>query len=265
MIQVRRDMVGYSDKTPPERASYILRRPGGDIDNKRLFNVPGVVLAIAAANLLIYAALIFLPARIAETIALIGAVTPARLLAGPEANGGLTNMLSPLISHMFIHAGLLHLGLNMLWLLAFGAPVARRMRAGDALGSFNAFSRAGLFLTFYFLCGVVGAFGFIAMHTNEITPMVGASGAIFGLFGGLVRFAFNRSTLFGPDNASISPLTSRSVVTWSCFIIVMNLVFGLFGGALAGGASIAWEAHLGGYLFGLLTYPFFERLARSFR
>ena len=52
---------------------------------------------------------------------------------------------------------------------------------------------------------------------------------------------------------------------WSGVVIVMNLAVGMFGGALAGGASIAWEAHIGGYMFGLLTYPFFDRLARALR
>lgn len=251
-------MVGFSGKVP-----YVLRRPGGEIDSKRMFNVPGVLLLIAVSNILIFGALVLLPDRAAITLLNVAAITPKWFLSGPEAHGGWLNMLSPLISHMFIHAGLLHLGLNMLWLLAFGAPVARRMKAGGALQSFSAFARAGLFTSFYLLCGVIGALTFIALHADELIPMVGASGAVSGLLGGLVRFAFNRTTLFGPEYAALSPLTSQSVVVWSVFIIVMNIGFGAFGGALAGGASIAWEAHVGGYLFGLLAYPAFERMARS--
>lgn len=252
------NMVGFSGKVP-----FVLRRPGGEIDHKRLFNVPGVVLLIAALNLFVFAVLVILPFRTANTLINMAAVTPKWFLAGPEAHGGWLNMLSPLISHMFIHAGLMHIALNLLWMLAFGAPVARRMRAGGAAKSFSAFSRAGLFLTFYLLSGVAGALAFIFMHPQDIIPMVGASGAVSGLLGGLVRFAFNRSTLFGPEYASISPLTSQSVLVWSFFIIIINVVFGFFGGALAGGALIAWEAHLGGYFFGLFAYPLFERLARS--
>jgi membrane associated rhomboid family serine protease len=251
-------MVGFSGKVP-----YELRRPGGDIDTKRMFNVPGVLLVIAALNILVFFALVFLPFRTADTLVKIAAVTPKWFLMGPEAHGGWLNMLYPLISHMFIHAGLLHLGLNMLWLLAFGAPVARRMKAGGAIQSFSAFARAGLFTSFYLLCGIAGALTFIALHADEIIPMVGASGAVSGLLGGLVRFAFNKTTLFGPEYAALSPLTAQSVVVWSAFIILMNIGFGVFGGALAGGASIAWEAHVGGYLFGLLAYPAFERMARS--
>ncbi|WP_425409375.1 rhomboid family intramembrane serine protease [Hyphococcus sp.] len=243
----------------------MLRRPGGEIDQKRLLNVPGVVLLIAALNLLVFATIVVLPVRAANTLVNIASVTPRWFLAGAEANGGWLSMLSPLISHMFLHAGLMHIALNLLWLLAFGAPVARRMRAGDALKSFSAFSRASLFMTFYLLCGVAGALLFIYMHPKDLIPMVGASGAVSGLLGGLVRFAFNRSTLFGPEYAAISPLTSQSVIVWSFFIIAMNAGIGLFGGLLTGGAMIAWEAHVGGYLFGLLAYPFFEKLAISMR
>lgn len=105
---------------------------------------------------------------------------------------------------------------------------------------------------------------FTAFHMSEFTLLVGASGGVSGLLGAVVRFAFNRTTLFGPEQASISPLSSSSVLLWSGIVVVMNLVLGVFGAVLTGGASIAWEAHLGGYLFGLLTYPFFERLARAF-
>lgn len=243
----------------------MLRRPGGEIDSNRFFNVPGVVLFIAVLNILVFAALVLLPYRFVDVLVKAGAVTPKWFLAGPEAHGGWLNMLSPLISHMFIHAGIMHVALNLLWMLAFGAPVARRMQTSDAMKSFSAFSRAGLFLTFYLLCGVAGALTFILAHPQEIVPMVGASGAVSGLLGGLVRFAFNRSTLFGPEYAAISPLTSKSVAIWSFFIVAMNVGIGVFAGRLAGGGVIAWEAHVGGYLFGLFSYPMFERLSRAIK
>lgn len=244
---------------------YRLRRPGGEVDSKRLFNVPGVVLAIAALCVLVFGVMYLWPVRVVQIIAYAAALSPQRLLAGPEYNNGWFAMLSPLIGHMFMHASIAHLLFNMLWLLAFGAPVARRMNAEGALQSLSALAAAGVFLTFYLLCGIVGALTFVLFHMNETIPLVGASGGVSGLLGAVVRFAFNRSTLFGPESASISPLTSSSVLIWSAIVIVMNLAVAMFGGALTGGASIAWEAHIGGYLFGLLTYPFFERLVRHQR
>lgn len=253
---------GAEDGKPP---SYILRRPGGEIDRRRIFNVPGAVIGLILFTVAAYFALGFAPRDIGEAIALIAAVSPARFLAGAAVNGGVLSWFSPLVSHIFVHANLTHLVLNCLWLLAFGAPVARRMKTTNSLQSLSAFSRAGIFLSFYVLCGMFGALTYIAMHANDFVYLVGASGAVSGLLGALVRFAFNRSTLFGPDNAAFSPLTSRSVIVWSAVVVFMNIAMGVFGGALAGGATIAWEAHVGGYLFGLLTYPFFERLALSFR
>ncbi len=249
-----------ASETPP----YKLRRPGGDVDSKRLFNVPGVVLAIAGTTILAFLMMFLAPEQAERLIRTVAAVLPPRLLAGPEANGGVLSMLSPLIAHMFVHASLPHLLMNSAFLLAFGAPIARRMKAENALQSFSAFAAASLFLTFYLLSGVVGALTFVAGHTDEITFLVGASGGVSGLLGGVVRFAFNRSTLFGPENATMAPLTAPSVIAWSTVIIVMNVIFGIFGGSLTGGVSVAWEAHIGGYLFGLLTYPFFERVARAF-
>lgn len=247
-----------------EKPTYRLRQPGGEIDRKRLFNVPGVVLVIAGAMILAFMLMFFAPERAARLIETSAAVSPRRLLMGVEGNGGVLSMISPLIAHMFVHASLPHLLFNTLWLLALGTPTARRMKAEYALRSFSAFAASSLFLMFYLLSGIAGALTFVAGHTDEVTLLVGASGGVSGLLGGVVRFAFNRSTLFGPENATISQLTAPSVIAWSAVIIVMNVGVGIFGGGLAGGVNIAWEAHIGGYLFGLLTYPFFERIARAF-
>lgn len=244
---------------------YILRRPGGEVDTRRVFNLPGVVMATALVTIAMFALIFLVPERAVRIIESGAGFSPVRLLAGPEANGGWTRMLSPLVGHMFVHAGVAHLLFNMLWFVAFGAPVARRMGAENALQSFPALSAAGLFLTFYFLCGVVGALTFTLFHMNHFTLLVGASGGVSGLLGAVVRFAFNRTSLFGPEASRFSPLSSPSVLVWTAFIVITNVAVGIYGAALTGGASIAWEAHIGGYLFGLLAYPFFERLARAFR
>ncbi len=245
--------------------SYELRRPGGEINPGRVFNAPGVVLALCLITILFFAFIVFSPDRTARAVGIAGAVFPDRFMAGAEANGGVLRWLSPLTGHMFLHAGIAHLGFNMLWLLALGTPTARRMGADNALKSFSAFAAAGLFMTFYLLSGAVGALAFVATHTASSIPMIGASGGVSGLLGAVVRFAFNRTTLFGPEKAKMSPLFSPVVLTWTALIVVMNILIGVFGGSLAGGGGgIAWEAHLGGYFFGLLAYPLFERLARAF-
>ena len=241
--------------------SYQVHRPQKENTN-RIFNVPGVILLIVGLCVAIYVLTALSPERTARILEWGAGLSPRRFLAGPSVNGGLLAQVSPLISHMFLHAGLMHLGVNMFSLMAFGAPVARRMGAEGAMQNFSAFASASMFATFYFLCGIAGALAFIFLHADEITLLVGASGGISGMFGALVRFAFNRTTLRGPQYAKISPLLDRSVLTWTMFFVVGNVLFGLMGSGFGG--EVAWEAHIGGFLFGLVTYPFFERVARSF-
>ncbi len=248
----------------PEERSYRLRRMGGEVDSNRILNVPGVVLLIAGLTVAAFLFLVFSPPSAAHFIETTMLLSPYHLVAGLKQGDDLLHVLSPLVGHMFAHGGLVHLGMNMIFLLAMGSPIARRMNAEGALQSFSAFAAALVFALFYFLSGVAGALTFVAMHPDSQISLVGASGGVSGLLGGLVRFAFNRSTLFGPETSSISPLTSSVVVSWTIFLIGSNIVMGLFDEELAG-ASIAWEAHVGGYLFGLLTYPLFERLARGAR
>ena len=250
----------------PSEKPYAVRKPPGAGDTRRIFNLPGIVVAIFAVTALVFLLMMFAPTRMARLIEIAGAVSPRRFLAGPSANGGILGMIAPLFSHMLVHASIPHLLFNTLWLFALGSPVARRMGAEGALQSFAAFSRAMLFLSFYALSGAAGALTYIAMHMNEPTFLVGASGGVSGLLGGLVRFAFNRTSMLGPEYSKISPLFSSTVLIWTVTFIALNVAIGVFGDAIpGGGANIAWDAHIGGFLFGLLFYPGFEQAARSIR
>jgi len=114
----------------------------------------------------------------------------------------------------------------------------------------------GLFL----VGGAAGAGLHVALYPDSPTPLVGASGGVSALMGAAIRFALRRPSPFDPEHPPLAPLTDRTVMLFSGVWIVLNLVFGLVPlTPMAEGASIAWEAHLGGYLFGLLTYPLFDR------
>ena len=80
----------------------------------------------------------------------------------------------PLVSHMFLHGGFLHLTVNCLWFLAFGPIVARRY--GTAM-----------FLLFFFVCGVAGALTYLAFNWGSPEPVIGASGGISGLMAAGIR------------------------------------------------------------------------------
>ncbi|MCE3290807.1 MAG: rhomboid family intrarane serine protease [Caulobacter sp.] len=142
---------------------------------------------------------------------------------------------------MFMHAGIAHLIFNLIALSQLGPIVAVRFgRDGRALVTY---------LAFYVLCGLIGDAVYLAIHPAGFVPMIGASGAIFGLWGASARL--------GP-NGSLVPIFSRQVWKQTQGAIVSNLIImaivllpALMSGQFGMG-GIAWEAHLGGYLAGLL-------------
>jgi rhomboid protease GluP len=123
----------------------------------------------------------------------------------------------------FLHAGFSHFLINMITLFSLGDPVIARI--GTAR-----------FLWLYLICLIGGAVGF-ALFSNEIAPMVGASGALFGLAGALLAWEFtarrrNRQRLT-PVYRSLLMLAALNLILWW---------------AMKG--HLAWETHLGGFLAG---------------
>jgi membrane associated rhomboid family serine protease len=142
--------------------------------------------------------------------------------------------LDTLFTHIFLHGGWTHLLMNVGSALAFGPPVARLFGRG-ARG-------AALFLLFFLICGAFGGLGYVATHMEGSGLVVGASGAISGLWGAASR-------LLGQDGR-LAPILGRQVVSQAMVFTVLNILIGLAGGFAQ--LHIAWEAHLAGYLAGLL-------------
>ena len=240
--------------------------------NPPIINAPPVVLYLALAIIAAHVLFLVAPDRLQSFFVWVGAVSPFRVT---HLRGGLIASALPLVGHVFLHAGWMHLLLNCVWLVAFGAPVARMMGAEKGAGQ----RRAALyFLLFFMASGVAGAFAYIAVHPNDATMLIGASGAVSGLLGGLVRFAFRpRQEVIRaliergadgsnrPGSVIWSGLFSRTVISWSVAVVILNLIGGVFAPGLAdANGGIAWEAHLGGYFFGLLAFPYFAQRARDF-
>jgi membrane associated rhomboid family serine protease len=215
--------------------------PGEHPPRERIFNVPVVVLSLLAAMALVHALMtLVLSADQASDFLVLFAFVPAR--------------------YAFIHGNLMHLGFNGVWLLAFGTPVARRF------GPLR-------FLIFFLVSAAVGAAFHLLVHSGERLPMVGASAAISGAMAAAMRFAFQRGGPLGPfrrddDEAAYRvPATSLSVLLREprliVFLIVwfgVNLLFGLGIVTLPGESDmpIAWEAHIGGFLAGLVSFALFD-------
>lgn len=161
------------------------------------------------------------------------AFTPAGLMAGHW---------TPLITALFLHGGWLHLLVNVAFLLAFGAPVAKYL--GLNLPS------ALMFFIFFLVCGVVGSLGYTAFDPRSQQLMVGASGAVAGLMGAASRLVDRRGRL--------GPYRSRTVIVMGLAWVAVNGLVAVFNFAPGmGDAQIAWQAHLAGYAAGLvLIGPF---------
>jgi membrane associated rhomboid family serine protease len=155
-------------------------------------------------------------------------------------------------TYTFLHGGFAHLGVNMIWLAAFGSPLANR------LGTLR-------FLAFFLVTGVAAAFFFWAVHPLTQAPLVGASGAISGMMAAAARFAFRvdrsggKAAFSGPPLPLAEVLRSRSVLTFLAVWFVINLATGLTGLGPGSDDQIAWEAHIGGFLAGFFGLRLFDR------
>jgi len=189
------------------------------------------------------------------------AFIPVRFLGQIEEGRYLTALV-PLITHIFLHGGIGHLVLNMLWLMVFGSGTARRLCVESATPA-DASWNIGIFMAFYLLSGVAGALTHFAAHPFDDIPMIGASGAISGLMAGTLRFALRLFAPMGAEYGRLAPIYARPVLAASLIYIGLNVATGIAGAMMTNGqVMIAWEAHIGGFVFGLLAFPLFDRLAK---
>ncbi|MFU0504594.1 rhomboid family intramembrane serine protease [Pseudaminobacter sp. NGMCC 1.201702] len=154
-------------------------------------------------------------------------------------------------TYAFLHGGVAHLLVNMIWLAAFGSPLANR------LGALR-------FSLFWAVSGLAAAGLHYGLHPLDQAPLVGASGAISGMMGAAARFGFHIDRSSGKPAFAGLPLPvaavfrSRTVVTFLVVWMIVNLVTGIVGFAPGEADRIAWEAHVGGFLVGFFGIQFFE-------
>ncbi|MGZ3845786.1 MAG: rhomboid family intramembrane serine protease [Flavisolibacter sp.] len=161
------------------------------------------------------------------------------------------NVYLTLITSMFMHGGLAHILGNMLFLFIFGDNLE------DAMGH----SR---YLFFYLLCGVIAGlshvFATYFLGQSPYVPSLGASGAISGVMAGyLVLFPRRRVRIWLFFFFTISVPAFIAVGVWFVFQLINGL--GALGGDEAAG-GIAYAAHIGGFIAGLLLVKMFEKRRR---
>lgn len=245
---------------PPEEPEIEPARSANRPDNPPIFNLPGGVLLALAMLAGIYAlqALVLNDASNAW-LTFEFAFSPLRYVY-PLSDQTLAWLWTP-VTYSLLHGSFEHLAFNGLWLAAFGTPVYRR------IGPIR-------FLVFWLISSVAGAGLHAAVNWGEPSLMVGASGVISALMGAACRFAFGgrqRGYLeaFGIEPLLLSVPAALADRTVRVFIIVWFLgnVAVAFGLPLFGdyAGMIAWDAHIGGFLFGFLCFQFFDPHSRSAR
>lgn len=226
-----------------------------------ILNVPRAVTLAAALMIAVQIVMSLLPFDTGVRVFLTLAMIPARYTGHVgEIPGGYIAAVTSFVTYMIVHGGWLHLLVNMLWMLAFGTAVARRVPETS-------------FFAFSILCGIAGALTHLVLHWGAMAPMVGASAAISGQMAAALRFIFfARSGPHGqiPNFATVplaslnETLRSPKVMGFIVFWLVLNTYFGMTSMSFGTGpdSEIAWEAHIGGFVCGLLIFGFFDT-ARS--
>jgi membrane associated rhomboid family serine protease len=233
-----------------------------------MLNVPAVVVALLVVLGLVHALFAFvLTPEQATQVLLLFAFIPARydpsVLPDVVWPGGWAADVWTFVTYALIHADLSHLVVNGVWLLAFCSPLARRFGALR-------------FLAFMATTAAAGAAVHLVTHFGELLPVIGISASISGAMAATMRFAFQRG---GPlaalrhrdDDAYRVPaaplaasLRDPRVLTFLLVWFGVNIVFGLVSiGAAGVDQAVAWQAHIGGFVAGLVAFAAFDPIPMS--
>ena len=163
----------------PAKSSRSVSKWGDVEDREPIFNVPAGVLAVLAVLIAVHVTLSLMPEDEFIWWVLALAFIPARYSGlASQLPGGEPAMFTSFVTHMAVHADLIHLAFNALWLLAFGSVLCSR------IGTIR-------FLAFSISGGIAGALLFLALNPGLAAPVIGASGAVSAMMGGVMRFLFN--------------------------------------------------------------------------
>lgn len=227
--------------------------PIGD-DNSDRTMAPVVNYAIIILNVLVFVLLQGFGSNDSFTYAF--SLVPKEITTGVDLSGvqvihdalGHTGRIelysSPLpvyfnfLTSMFMHGGFMHLFGNMLFLWVFGDNIE------NLLGHIR-------YAIFYLLCGFAAALGQVVLDTGSIIPMLGASGAISGVLGGYIISFPNRRVRAVLFNFLTEVPAYVALGIW----IVYQIVLGFFTPAGTGG--VAYAAHIGGFIAGLVLVKLF--------
>jgi len=207
-------------------------------DNIPSSRTPVITIGLIVINVLVYLNQLTLPPRAAVRFVYLYGLIPLEISSGDLMVPHPVPLYGTILTSMFVHGGLFHLAGNMLYLWIFGDNVE------DSLGRVR-------YLLFYLLSGVGAAAAQILSDPHSKIPMVGASGAISGVLGAyLLLYPHARVVTLVFFGWLVRVIEIRALIVLG-FWIVVQLVSGLLTwGAQVGG--VAWFAHVGGFVAGLV-------------
>jgi len=207
--------------------------PLKDLNPRR--NYPIVNTALILANVVVFIYQLTLPPHAFKLFVLANATVPSRFPAALSGHAPLEAAFLPVLTSMFLHAGIAHILGNMLFLWIFGDNVE------DFYGHLT-------YLAFYLVCGVGAGLLHVLFNWNSMLPSLGASGAISGVMGAYL-ILYPRSQILTLVFIFLIPIPAVVIlVLW----FVMQFVSGVssLGMGVASG-GVAWWAHVGGFLLGM--------------
>jgi membrane associated rhomboid family serine protease len=236
-----------------------------DPPREPILTLPGALTAYVVLLAVIHLRVLLPPDLEYWTIEVFGFI-PRRydptLLATPFPGGSGAKVWT-FLTYSLLHANLSHIGFNVLWLLPFGSAVARRFGAIR-------------FFLFMAVTAIAGAVAHLVTHEHGIAPMIGASASVSGAMAAAIRFAFVRGSFLSfsrgdadaaaqvPAQPLMRALRDPRVLGFLAVWFGINIVFGIGSIAIGSeGASVAWQAHIGGFFAGLLLFSLFDPIPRA--
>lgn len=177
--------------------------------------------------------------------------------------GGTGAKIWTFVTYSLLHANLTHIAFNVLWLLPFGSALARRFGALR-------------FFLFMAVTAAAGALAHLLTHEHEIAPMIGASASVSGTMAAAMRFAFVQGSFLSFSRGDADAAARVPALSLSCALrnprvlgflgvwFAVNIVFGVWSLSIGtDGASVAWQAHIGGFFAGLILFALFDPVVHT--
>ena len=211
-------------------------------DDNPTVSFPLVTISLIVINIVVFFYEISLGPQFAPFLNTYGA-KPLHIMS-MSSPPGYPSPHFTIFSSMFLHGGFFHVAGNMLYLWIFGNNIE------DSMGHFK-------FIIFYFISGIIAVYIFAFVNPDSIIPMVGASGAVSGVLGAyLVLFPRAKVHTLIPLGFYMQVIKVPAVFVLGLWIFV-QIINGMVSGGQGGG--VAWFAHIGGFLAGVVLVGLFKK------